>query len=58
MKTVEEWHDTSLTGASANQTHPAGCRGFEFKSEDRVNPIRIHDGRNIITDNVGKNIMT
>ena len=32
--------------------------GFEFKSEDRVNPIRIHDGRNIITENVGKDKMT
>ena len=47
-----------LTGASANQTHLAWCRGFEFKSEDRVNPIWIHDGCNIITENVGKKKMT
>ena len=34
------------------------AEGFEFKSEDRVNPIRIHDGCNIITENVGKDKMT
>ena len=48
----------AIQGASANQTHPAGCRGFEFKSEDRVNPIRIHDCCNIITESIGKNKMT
>ena len=58
MKTVEEWHGKSYIGASANQTHPTGCRGFEFKSEDRVNPIWIHDGCNVITENDGKDKMT
>ena len=32
MKTVEKHHGKSLTRVSANQTHTACCRGFEFKS--------------------------
>ena len=41
MKTLEKHHGKSKTGANANQTHPAWCRGFNFKSgcEERVNPI-------------------
>ena len=58
MKTVEECHCKSYTRASADHTHPAGCRGFEFKSKDRVNPVWNHDSRNIITENVGKDKMT
>ena len=53
--TVENHHGKSKTRASANQTHPAWYRGFEFKSEHRVNPIWIHDASNIIIEKVGKN---
>ena len=51
MKNVEKHHGKSKTRASANQTHPAWCTVFEFKSEHRVNPIWIHDKSNIIYEN-------
>ena len=58
MKAVEKHHGKSKTGASANETHLAWCRGCEFKSgcEQRVNPIWIHDSSIIISEKVGKNI--
>ena len=46
-ETVETHHGKSKTGANAIQTHPAWCRGIEFKSgcEQRVYPIYIFKTR-------------
>ena len=54
MNTAEKHHGKSKTRDSANQIHPAWCRGFEFKSEQRVNLIWIHDASFIIYDKSGK----
>ena len=56
--TDESCRETSwqeLNWGKLNQTHPAWCRGFEFKSElkQRVNPIWIHEKSIIIRDKVG-----
>jgi hypothetical protein len=52
-ETVENHHGKSKTCASANQTHLAWWRVFDFKSgyEHRINPIWIHDSSNIIHEN-------